>query len=230
VGKSLHQLHSAETDLTRRQQRASVVITAEQRTAILSLGKNVDRVWAAPTTTDRDKKELLRTLVEEVLVDVRRDDERALLTMRWRGGLLTELDVPLPRSRPAPIRTSDDVVDLVRRLAVHYTDSVIAGILNRQGKTTATGMRFSANRVSSLRTHWQIACFKQAAPPKEQGEVVTIDRAAEILGVAPSTVHRWLNDGFIAGEQLTPGAPWRIRMTEKLRSLLSTKRRRDTFP
>jgi predicted site-specific integrase-resolvase len=43
-------------------------------------------------------------------------------------------------------------------------------------------------------------------------------KAAEILGVAPSTVHRWLNDGFIAAEQLTPGAPWRIRITDELRS------------
>ena len=47
---------------------------------------------------------------------------------------------------------------------------------------------------------------------------MTVERAAEILGVAPSTMHRWLNDGFIAGEQLTPGAPWKIRMTDDLRS------------
>src|SRR5205807_10095506 len=38
------------------------------------------------------------------------------------------------------------------------------------------------------------------------------------LGVVPSTRHRWLGDGFIAGEQITPGAPWRIRLTEELRS------------
>ena len=43
-------------------------------------------------------------------------------------------------------------------------------------------------------------------------------KAAEVLGVAPSTLHRWLGDGFIAGEQITPGAPWRIRLTEELRS------------
>ena len=36
------------------------------------------------------------------------------------------------------------------------------------------------------------------------------------LGVAPSTIHRLLNDGIIAGEQLTPGAPWRIRLTDEL--------------
>jgi predicted site-specific integrase-resolvase len=48
---------------------------------------------------------------------------------------------------------------------------------------------------------------------------MTIERAAQTLGLAPSTLHRWLNDGFIAGEQVTPGAPWRIRMTQELRSL-----------
>ena len=48
--------------------------------------------------------------------------------------------------------------------------------------------------------------------------MVNVQKAADILGVVPSTVHRWLLDGFIAGEQITPGAPWRIRMTEELRS------------
>jgi hypothetical protein len=43
--------------------------------------------------------------------------------------------------------------------------------------------------------------------------------AAKELGLAPSTLHRWLADGFIAGEQLTPGAPWRIRLTDEIRHL-----------
>jgi hypothetical protein len=43
---------------------------------------------------------------------------------------------------------------------------------------------------------------------------------ARELGLVPSTVHRWLNDGFIHGEQLTPGAPWRIRLTDDIRALL----------
>ncbi len=33
-----------------------------------------------------------------------------------------------------------------------------------------------------------------------------------------SSIHRWLADGFIAGEQVTPGAPWQIRITEELRA------------
>ena len=55
-----------------------------------------------------------------------------------------------------------------------------------------------------------------AADPPE-GQLVNVRQAAKILGTAPSTAHRWLNDGFIAGEQLTPGAPWRIRLTDDLR-------------
>ena len=51
-----------------------------------------------------------------------------------------------------------------------------------------------------------------------QGELVSIKQAAKILDIAPSTLHRWLNDGFIPGEQITPGAPWQIRITEELRA------------
>lgn len=215
--KCLRELHSSEADLVRRQAAKTRVVSPEERATILELGKDIERVWAAPTTTDRDRKELLRTLLEEVLLDIKRDEENAHVTLRWRGGLLSELDVHLPRSRPAPIRTNEETVQLIRRLAGHYPDAVIAGILNRQGRTTATGVRFTANRVSSLRTHWDIPCFKPSRE-KPDGDLVTIDRAAEILGVVPSTVHRWLNDGFIAGEQLTPGAPWRINMTDELRA------------
>src|SRR5690348_7545152 len=52
--------------------------------------------------------------------------------------------------------------------------------------------------------------------PSPEGELLTVKQAAAVLGTATSTIHRWLNDGFIGGEQLTPGAPWRIRLTEDL--------------
>ena len=99
-------------------------------------------VWHAATTTPRDRKELLRALLEEVIVKVERDKAAAHLTLRWKGGALDEIDLALPRSRPATIRTDEDTIALVRRLAVHYPDTVIAGILNRQGRTTAYGHRF----------------------------------------------------------------------------------------
>jgi hypothetical protein len=165
-------------------------------------------VWDAPTTTARDRKELLRTLLEEVIITVFKAAHRARLTLRWRGGSLTDIDVDLPHQKPAIVRTDEDAIALVRRLAAHYPDAVIAGILNRQDRQTAYGHRFTASHLSSLRRQWNIPRFK---PPTTlpEGELLTVRQAAAVLGTATSTVHRWLNDGFIRGEQLTrelPGA------------------------
>jgi DNA invertase Pin-like site-specific DNA recombinase/predicted DNA-binding transcriptional regulator AlpA len=213
----LRALEAAEQELARREQQRPLALTSAERNSILSLGQDLERVWSAPTTTDRDRKELLRTLLDEVLVSLSREEGRATLTLRWRGGLIRQIDVTLSRSRPAPIRTDEETIQLVRRLATHYSDAVIAGILNRQGRRTAKGMRFTANRVCGLRNHWGIPRFHQPAEEPES-ELLTVEQTAQRLGVAASTVHRWLNDGFIAGEQLTPGAPWRIRFSEELRS------------
>ena len=76
---------------------------------------------------------------------------------------------------------------------------------------------FRAHHVGSLRRHWNIARYEPPATPPE-AEVVTIKQLAATLDVATSTIHRWLNDGIIAGEQLTLGAPWRIRLTDDLRA------------
>lgn len=215
--KSLRELKSVETELARREQARPRALTQPERTAVMSLGSDLNRVWSAPTTSDRDRKELLRTLIEDVVIAVERDQYNAHLTLRWRGGLLTETDVPLPRSHPSSIRTDEDTVELLRRLAAHYPDTVIAGVLNRQKRKTATGLSFTAGRVATLRANWKIACY-EPNPQEQTGDCVPVEQAARALGVAPSTLHRWINAGLIAGEQITPGAPWRVRLTDELRS------------
>ena len=214
--RRLNECAEAEAELQRRQGYRPGRLSQEQREEIRALGRDLKRVWKAPTTTDRDRKKLLNSLLEEVLLRVEPEESRAHLTLRWRGGSLGELEVELEPSAP-PIRTDEETLDLVRRLAVHYPDGGIAGILNRQGRRTTRGHRFTANRGGNLRRHWKIPRHQ---PPESspEGELVTVAKAAEILGVAPSTVHRWLGDGFVAGEQITPGAPWRIRMSEELRN------------
>jgi DNA invertase Pin-like site-specific DNA recombinase len=215
--QALRVLADAEAELGRREARRPNTLTLQEKTAILALGDNVAAVWAAPTTTDRDRKELLRTLLDEVIIRVDREAKRAELILRWRGGALTELTVALPRQAPPKIRTSEDTLALIRRLAVHHPDAIIAGILNRQGRTSARGQAFTASIVSSLRTHWKIPGYQPNREPAD-GPAVSIAEAARELGVVPSTVHRWVNDGFIPAEQTTPGAPWRIRLTDELRA------------
>lgn len=227
--KRLKEQAIAEAELARREHQRPHHVTDEQRRQIHTLGADLKRAWEAATTTDRDRKELLRSLLEEVNIHLQRAECKARLTLRWRAGAISELDVGLRYRHTPPIRTDEDTIELVRRLAAHYPDAMIAGILNRQGRRTAHGDRFTANQVGNLRRYWEIP---RHAPPSvpPTGELVTVHRAAEILGVAPSTLHRWLADGFIAGEQLTPGAPWQIRMTEQLRQRFVEEAPEDYVP
>jgi len=227
--ESLGALKTAKAELCRREQERPRVLSGEERSRIAMLGADLADVWDAATTTPRDRKELLGTLIEEVILKVERDKSAAHLTLRWKGGALTDIDVALPVKRQATVRTDEDTVALVRRLAEHYPDTIIAGILNRQGRRTARGLRFVGNRVASLRTHWKIPCFapKEGA---EQGELLTIKAAAGQLSVATSTIHRLINDGIIAGEQLTPGAPWRIRLTDALKARFNAEPGEDYLP
>ncbi len=213
----LQEVAAAEAELAAREQRRPRGLSVEERMLINRLGNDLEQVWTAPTTSARDQKELLRTLLAEVIVNVDRPAARAELTLRWRGGALTDLAIPLPHSTYRPLRTDEKTLTLLRRLAVHYPDALIASILNRQGRRSARGARFTSLSVASLRQHWHIPRYQ---PPNEppDGEMVTVTEAAHRLGVAPSTLHRWLQDGFIGGEQLTPGAPWQIRLTDELRA------------
>jgi hypothetical protein len=215
--RRLRELEQAQRELADRESRRPRALGPADTERLRALGDDLRRVWTAPTTTARDKKELLRALLEDVVMAVERSEARADLTLRWRGGTVTTLEVSLPHSNPPRIRTDEDSLALIRRLAPHYPDAVIAGILNRQGRRTARGERFTAPHVGNLRRYRRIP---RCAPPAERsdGELVTIKTAAAILGVAPSTLHRWLIAGIIVGEQLTPGAPWRIRLTDELRA------------
>jgi hypothetical protein len=215
----LSDLARAQAELTQREQERPEPLTDEQREHLRTLGIDLKRVWKAATTTDRDRKELLNLLLEEVNIRVEKSAKQnnVHLILRWRGGAISKLDVALPRPHQPTIQTDEKTIDLLRRLACHYDDATIAGILNRQGRRTAMGERFTANRVGNLRRYRKIARYQQSED-KREGDLVTVTKAAEILGIAPSTVHRWLADGFIAGEQPTFGAPWHIRMNDELRS------------
>jgi excisionase family DNA binding protein len=213
----LRELGQAEAELERRQRQKPRGLSDTERQSLLALGRDVRQAWSAPTTTDRDRKELLRTLIEEVTIVVERAEYRARLAVRWHSGEITWLEVALPRSNPPTRRTDDKTIDIIRRLAIHHADGVIAGILNRQGRRTASGDRFTAGHVQGLRHHRGIPCRERPSETPDS-EPLTVRKAAEVLNLAPGTVLRWIEDGFIPAEQPTPGAPWQIRLTDDLLS------------
>jgi excisionase family DNA binding protein len=189
-------------------------LSAQERQALARLARDLPHLWSAKTTTDRDRKQLLRALIREVLVTVHGVEARAAVEIVWEGGARTELSVPVNRSGPVRRRISPDTLELVRRLARHHPDRQIAQILSRQGRLTASGLPFTEARVRSLRQRNHIP----AAPPPEPGdEAVTIEQAAAELEVSTATIRRWLRQGLLPGEQATQGARWRIRLTDEVR-------------
>ena len=114
--QSLRQLETSRAELTRREQRRPRALGAEERATIRSLGSDLKRVWSAPTTSDRDRKELLRALLEEVIIVLQRHESCAHLTMRWCGGAITQLDIAIPRFQPMGPRTDEDIISLLRRV------------------------------------------------------------------------------------------------------------------
>ena len=218
---ALQALADAEAELARREAARPKTLTPQEKTTILALGDDLAAVWSAPTTTDKDRKQLLRSLLDEVNISVHRDhtDAHADLMLRWKGGAITDLTVPIkrkppnraahrrghrrpgaPPGRPLPRRRS------------------IAHILNRQGRRTARGLSFTAGRVQSLRHHYEIACHTPTDDPQE-GELLTVTDAAE------RTRPRPLHPAPLAGRRVH-----RRRATHPRRALAHPAHRRDPQP
>ena len=121
--------------------------------------------------------------------------------------------MPMPASGKHGRTTSEDTIDLIRRLASRYNDTTIAQILSQQNRRTATGLPFRKAHVKALRAYHAIPGYhlppENVTPGCQDAAVVSITEAARQLGVSSATIYRWLRDGFVTGEQLTPGAPWR---------------------
>ncbi len=224
VGRTLeHTLEQALSNVERERgtlaqlERARPTpLSDEERETLAVLARDLPRLWRAPPTTARDRKELLRTLISEVIVTCHHDERRAVVEVCWEGGASTELTVPLNVRGPLELnRIGEDTLELIRRLAEHQPDWQIAGILNRQRRVTGTGLPFTQERVRSVRKR---AGIPAAQPSGTGGEVVTIERTADQLGVSAHTIRRWINNGLLPAEQTTPGAPWRIHLTDEIRA------------
>jgi len=217
---ALQAAQDAEAELDHREAARPVRLSAGERAKILAIATDLPALWSAPSTTDRDRKELLHALLDDVVITADAASRTARLVLHWKGGLTSQVNVDLPKPKP-PYRTSEDTVSLFGRLAVHYDDSMIAKVLNQQQRRTATGMSFTPVNVASIRKRHAIPARQAASSPEPEGDVMSVHQAAAELGITASTLYRWLNDGFVPGEQITPGAPWRIRLTGSIRDLVA---------
>ena len=215
-------LRRTETDLAAQHARRPTALTAEEISWVERAGADVRAIFEAPSTTARERKQLVRALITEVVVAVNDKERSADVSIVWEGGAVTAFTMALRKTGGHFRATDEDTVDLVRRLALHYDDKTIASILARQRRKTGTGLSFTKSRVSSLRHSYGIAPFSPSVTTSGGDAVVmTAEKVAQEFSVDKCTVYRWLKDGFIVGEQITPGAPWQIRVDEGLRAKIA---------
>lgn len=215
--EQLEELASVRAQAVRvRQERRPM--TADELARAQAFGQDLEAVWRAATTTAWDRKRLLRALIDEVQLCT--EDKRHRVRIVWKGGAVTEREVVRLRGGQQTA-TSEDIVELVRKLAREFDDTQIARILHRQGRRSGLGLAFTKSSVSSLRHKHQIPHCGNKRPRDEREGPFTADEAARELGVTASTIHHWLRQGVLAGEQVTPRAPWRIILNPETRRRLS---------
>jgi predicted DNA-binding transcriptional regulator AlpA len=215
-------LRRAENDLHTQQARRPITLTRDELAWITRAGAGVKAVFHAPATTIRERKQLIRAVIAEIILTVNTSERTAGLTIVWQGGATSQATMTMSRPGAGHNRTTgQDTAALLARLAQRYDDTTIAHVLSQQRRTTSTGLRWTKARAARQRARLGIPAWQQqqenVSATGHDAVVVTITQAGQILDIPRATLYRWLRDGFITGEQITPGAPWHIRIDQALR-------------
>jgi len=220
-------VRTAENQLAAQRARRPVTLTDEETAWITTAGADLRAIFEAPATTNAQRKELIRAVITEIVAtagdaaDGEDSGRTCQIRIIWQGGASTQVQMPMPASGKHGRATSEDTLALIRRLAPRYDDTTIAQILSQQNRRTATGLPFRKAHVKALRAYHEIPGYQpppeNVTPGCQDAAVVSITEAARQLGVSSATIYRWLRDGFVTGEQLTPGAPWQVRVDQQLR-------------
>lgn len=206
--QALARVQQLEQRLAERQALRSRALHQLEEQELRRLVQDLPGIWSAASTTDKDRKQLLRSVLDEVQILKLGSD--VSLKILWKGGAVVDrqLQLPkLPRSSP-----SSELASLIRSLATRHTDEQIARILIRKRLKTPTGLPFSVHRVASLRLQHGIDCYRKANDQREG--TCSVDEAAKILGVAHHTVYLWIQEGLLKADQITSGAPWAVYLSD----------------
>ena len=189
--EALQRLAAAEEAYAGAGKTQLPAVTAEMKERVAALVADLPRVWHDPRTPARDRKRMLRLLVDDVTL--LRDDV-IRVSIRWRGGATRQIECPLPLGAPDLRRTPAAVVEQVRTLATEQTDAQIAGTLNGRWLRTGTGLPFSRLRVRMLREAYDIDSY---AEHLTAAGWLTAPQMAELLDVHPATAKRFARQGVL---------------------------------
>jgi DNA invertase Pin-like site-specific DNA recombinase len=183
--------------------------SAEERRALTAFGDQFADAWNHAACPIELKKQILRTVVEELIVD-QPDSQKVAVIVHWKGGCHTRFEIDKAAEK-ARRRTSDEDVDVIRKMATRYGDDEIARALNKLGRRTATGKPWSASSVKSVRLANDIPGRKRAATDPD---LLGLNAAARHAKTSNTTIIKLVNAGILPMQQVVPFAPWEIRRAD----------------
>jgi len=162
-------------------------------------------LWAAPTTSDKDRKRLLRTLLADVtLTPSASDSAQISVGLRWKSGASQQVQVTRRKNAYQLRATSPAAIELARRIGPGLDNNALAGALNDAGHRTGTGQPFDGVAAGNLRSYHHIPY-----PGLLEAGEHTPRQVAQLIGVSTGTIHYWINAGYLTARR-GPAGRWRI--------------------
>lgn len=137
--EKLETLERLKTEFAQAEQSRCFELTEDEQASLRTLAADLPRIFFAPTTTDAERKQLLRYALAEVQLDGVQEPGQIEIRMTWRSGAVTVQKIPrLAVGSWAP-RTDARVVERIRALAPAYPAAAIAATLAQEGLRSAHG-------------------------------------------------------------------------------------------
>ena len=180
------------------------------RAELETLAANLPGLWNAATTSNKDRKRLLRTLIADVTLLLETDPAMVGIGIRWHTGATDELGTARLMHPGTAKRSPSPAVELVRELGRTTDTRDMADKLNAAGLTTGHGRPFDVKAVQWIRHAYNIP----APAAYADGEISVAELAAK-LGCSTGTVYDWIKTGELAARRGT-GNRLCIRWTDQI--------------
>ncbi len=229
----LRQVEQIEAEYAGWRRAQPLSLTDADRAQILSLGEDLPRLWNAATTTAAERKQMLRLLLKEVVLDQRRERGQVWIRIVWQTGATSEHRIQRCVHAYTEYAALERLQARVRELnAAQKMDGEIATILNAEGLVSARGRPFSGAEIHLLRKRWGIPTVKingkEANPQRWPDGTYSVQGAAKVLTITAQTVFKWLQRGRLTGQQLAKGMPWKIILFDEQIPVLKAQVRHIT--
>jgi len=190
--EKLRQLQDAIDYYEDHRQKESEKLKSVQKKEVLKLAKDFPRLWKNPRTPVREKKRMIRFLIEDVTMI--RKEENITLHVRFKGGAKKTLTLPPPLKGWQYNATDPKIVQMVDELLTDHNYAEIATILDNRGFKTSQDNRFDRNVIKSITYNYKLKT--RFARLRATGKL-TADEVASLLGVTAQTARKWGKEGTI---------------------------------